>query len=45
MNKKAGVPDGLFYMVAIFAVSIISIVGYMVLVNINAGLQDSSGIT
>ncbi len=44
-NKKGGVPDALFYMVAIFAVAIISIVGYMVLVNINTEFQSSSGIS
>ena len=45
MNKKAGVPDGLFYMVAIFAVAIISIVGYAMLSNINDEFQSSTGIT
>ena len=45
MNKKAGVPDGLFYMVAIFAVAIISVVGYMVLSNINDNFQTSNGIS
>ena len=45
IQNKAGVPDGLFYMVAIFAVAIISVVGYMVLSNINEDFQSSSGIT
>ena len=45
MNKKGGVPDGLFYMVAIFAVAIISVVGYMVLSEINTHFQESSSIT
>ena len=45
MNKKAGVPDGLFYMVAIFAVAIISIVGFLILDKINDSFQSSSGIT
>ena len=44
MNKKAGVPDGIFYMVAIFAVAIISVVGYMVFTEINDHFQSSSSI-
>ena len=45
MNKKAGVPDGIFYMVAIFAVAIISVVGYMVFTEINDHFQASNSIT
>ena len=45
MNKKAGVPDGIFYMVAIFAVAIISVVGYMVFSELNDHFQTSSSIT
>ncbi len=45
MNKKGGVPDALFYMVAIFAVAIISVVGYMVLSEINTHFQESDSIT
>ncbi len=45
MNKKAGVPDGIFYMVAIFAVAIISVVGYMIFTEINDHFQSSNSIT
>ena len=45
MNKKAGIPDGIFYLIAIFAVAIISIVGYLILDNVNTHFQDSSSIT
>ncbi len=45
MNKKAGVPDGIFYMVAIFAVAIISVVAYMVFTEINDHFQASNSIT
>ena len=45
MNKKAGVPDGIFYMVAIFAVAIISVVGFMVFTNVNDHFQASSSIS
>ena len=45
MNRRAGVPDGLFYMVAIFAVAIISVVGFLILDEINTQFQESSGIT
>lgn len=45
MNKKAGVPDGLFYMVALFAVAIISVVGFLVLDKINDNFQASNGIS
>lgn len=45
MNKKAGVPDGIFYLVAIFAVAIISIVGYMVMTDINDHFQASDTIS
>ena len=45
MNKKGGVPDGIFYLVAIFAVAIISIVGYLVLVIIDDKFQSSNTIT
>ncbi len=45
MNKKAGVPDGIFYLIAIFAVAIISVVGFMVMTNINDHFQSSSAIT
>jgi len=45
MNKKAGVPDGLFYMVAIFAVAIISLVGFLTLDEINKNFQASTSIT
>ena len=45
MNIKAGVPDGIFYLVAIFAVAIISVVGFMILSEINTSFQGASGIT
>ena len=45
MNKKGGVPDGLFYMVAIFAVAIISVVGYVILVEVNDNFQTNDGIS
>ena len=45
MNKKAGIPDGIFYLIAIFAVAIISVVGYMILVNINTHFQASNSIS
>ena len=45
MNKKAGVPDGLFYMVAIFATAIISIVGFLIFDELNNEFQSSSSIT
>lgn len=45
MNKKAGVPDGIFYLIAIFAVAIISIVGWLILSNINDKFQASSSIS
>jgi|TARA_R100000750_G_C2306463_1_gene80811 ABC-type branched-subunit amino acid transport system permease subunit len=45
MNKKGGVPDGIFYIVAIFTLAIVSIVGYMTLSNINEEFQTTSGIS
>lgn len=45
MNKKAGIPDGIFYLVAMFAVAIICIVGYLILDDINTNFQASSGIS
>ena len=45
MNKKAGVPDGIFYLVAIFAVAIIILVGFLALDSINTEFQDSTSIT
>ena len=45
MNKKAGIPDGIFYLVAIFTVAIISIVGFLILDSINNEFQKSSSIT
>ncbi len=45
LNKKGGVPDGIFYMVALFAVAIISVVGFLILDEINTEFQNSSGIT
>ena len=45
MNKKAGVPDGIFYMIAIFAVAMISITGYMIFTDLNTHFQSSSVMT
>ena len=45
MDKKAGIPDGIFYMVAIFAVAITSIVGFLAFTEINDEFQASSSIT
>ena len=44
MNKKGGVPDGIFYLIAIFAVAIISVVGFMIFDNINNNFQASNTI-
>ena len=41
MNKKGGIPDGIFYIVAIFAVALISITGYMIFTEINNHFQES----
>ena len=45
MNKKGGVPDGIFYMVAIFAVAIISVVAFMVFTQVNDRFQESNNIS
>ena len=45
MNKKAGVPDGIFYLIAIFAVAIISVTGYMIFTEINTHFQASDNIS
>ena len=45
INKKAGIPDGIFYLVAIFAVAIISIVGFLVLDSIKVQFDKTSAIT
>jgi len=45
MNKKAGVPDGIFYMVAMFAVAIISVVAFMIFTEINDEFQKKSAIS
>ncbi|KKM64420.1 hypothetical protein LCGC14_1501570 [marine sediment metagenome] len=45
MNKKGGVPDGIFYMVAIFAVAIIIVVAFMIFDKLNDNFQTSSSIT
>ena len=44
MNKKGGVPDGIFYLIAIFAVAIISLTGFMIFDEINTNFQASSNI-
>ena len=45
MNKKAGVPDGIFYLIAMFAVAIISVVGYMIFTDVNTHFQASDTIS
>ncbi len=45
MNKKAGIPDGIFYMIAIFAVAIISVVGLVIFDKIDAEFQSSNTIS
>lgn len=45
MNKKAGIPDGIFYMIAIFAVAIIILVAFLAFDNINTEFQKSTTIT
>jgi len=45
MNKRAGIPDGIFYMVAIFAVAIISIVGFMIMNQLGDQFDKTSAIS
>jgi len=45
MNKKGGIPDGIFYLVAIFAVAIIILVAFLVFDSINDQFQKSTSIT
>jgi len=45
MNKKAGIPDGIFYMVAMFAVAIISVVGLMILTNVGEQFDKTDAIS
>ena len=45
MNKKAGVPDAIFYMVAMFAVAIITVVGFLIMSEINTNFQGSNSIS
>lgn len=45
MNKKAGIPDGIFYMVAMFAVAIIILVAFLAFTEINDNFQESNTIT
>jgi len=45
MNKKAGIPDGIFYLVAIFAVSIIFVVANLAFTEINDEFQSSNAIS
>jgi|TARA_Y100000034_G_scaffold136810_1_gene215987 hypothetical protein len=45
MNKRGGIPDGIFYLVAIFAVSIISVVGFLIFDSINTEFQQSNTIS
>lgn len=45
MNRKAGIPDGIFYLIAIFAVSIIFLVGYVIMDDINTAFSDNDAIS
>ena len=45
MNKKGGVPDGIFYMIMMFAVAIISVVGFMILTELDTEFSKSSAIS
>ncbi len=45
MNKKAGIPDGIFYLVAMFAIAITSIVGFLIMDSINNNFQGSGSIS
>jgi len=45
MNKKAGVPDGIFYVIAIFAVAIIFIVATTIFDSINDEFQEKDSIS
>lgn len=45
MNKKGGIPDAIFYLVAMFAVAVISIVGFLMMSDINDEFQKSGSIT
>lgn len=45
MNKKGGVPDGIFYLIALFAVAMISITGFMIFDKINTNMQGSNAIS
>lgn len=44
MNKRGGVPDGIFYMVALFTVALISVIAFFALDEINKEFQASSNI-
>ncbi len=45
MNKKAGIPDAIFYLVAIFAVAIISIVGFLMMTQIGDKFDKTDSIS
>src|SRR3990167_1713749 len=45
MNKKAGLPDGFFLIVAFFAIAIIFIFMWVIISNVNTEFQDSDYIT
>jgi len=45
MNKKASVPDGIFYLIAIFAVAVVILVAYLAFTEINDNFQESTSIT
>ncbi len=45
MNKKAGIPDAIFYLVAMFTVAIISIVGFLIMSEIDDNFQASNSIS
>ena len=45
MNKRAGVPDGIFYVVALFTLAIVSVIGFLVLSEFNDRFQEISSIS
>ncbi len=45
MNKKAQLREGIFYIVALFTVAIIFVVGSLILNEVNNNFQESGGIS
>lgn len=44
-NKKAGLPDGFFLIVALFTIALIFVFMFVILSNVNDSFQSSSAIT